>query len=214
MSNNTDDFLFGSGSPSAFGKDDPVGKTVTGQIISTDVRQQTDIRDGSPLTWDNGDAKMQLVVMLQTSERSTEIEDDDGQRAIYVKGSKKAGSQSLHDAVATAVRRSGAKGLEPGGTLAMTFTGTEPSQTRGFNDRKLWSASYTPPDQSAQTGDYLGTGQQQQVDTSTGEIQQPAQNTPEPAPQQQTAQQQGTPEQIAALRAAGVDPATVFPNAS
>jgi hypothetical protein len=150
----TNDFLMGSGSKSAFGKNDPVGYTVTGVIQSTEVRQQTDL-DGNLLTWDNGDPRMQLVVTLATDLRDDP--EDDGVRAVYVKGSKSPGSKSVHDAVRAAVQRAGAKGLEVGGTLTISFVGTEPAKTRGYSDRKLWEAQYAVPDRAAQTGDFLGT---------------------------------------------------------
>ena len=157
--NPADNFLTGGGVPSAFGKDDPTGTTVTGTVCepAPTVKQQTDIRDGHPLTWDNGDPKMQLVVTIQTDLRDPQITDDDGRRALYVKGSTKAGCKSMHDAVATAVRAAGAKGLAVGGRLTVQLVGTEPSQTRGFSDRKLWAASYAAPDASAVTGGFLGT---------------------------------------------------------
>lgn len=148
-----DQFLLGGGGASA--KFEAAGDQITGTIESTEVRQQTDLATGNPLTWDNGDPRMQLVVTLKTSLKDDE--DDDGVRKVYVKGSTKAGSKSLHDAVAAAVRNAGAKGLEEGGALTVTFVGTEPSKTRGFNDRKLYEASYVSPDKAAQTGDYLGT---------------------------------------------------------
>lgn len=199
-------FLLGGGNSAAFGKDDPVGTTVTGTIVSTEVRQQTDIASGAPLTWDNGDPRMQLVVTIQTSQRNGD--DDDGQRAIYVKGSKKPGSRSLHDAVATAVRQAGAKGIEPGGTLTVKFVGTEPSATRGFNDRKLWEATYVKPDAAAATGGFLGT-EQGPVDTTTGEIQQ---QPPAAAPAADVGPAQPTAEQLAAVRAANLDPRAVYPH--
>ena len=180
------DFLMGGGSASAFAKDDPVGTTVTGKIVSTEVRQQTDIEKGTPLTWDNGDPRMQLVVTLATDLRTDG--DDDGQRAIYVKGSKAVGSKSLHDAVRAAVQDAGAKGLEPGGTLTVQFIGTEPSKTRGFNDRKLWAAKYVAPDKAAETGGFLGTTDTTQAAPSgPPEFYQPTQqapaaSTPTPAP--------------------------------
>lgn len=188
----TNDFLLGGGGASA--KFDNVGDSITGVIESTEVKQQTDIQSGAPLTWDNGDPRMQLVVRLKTDLRDPNIEDDDGVRAIYVKGSKKPGSQSLHDAVASAVRAVGAKGLEVGGTLTVTFTGEEPSQTRGFNPRKLYTAQYATPDKAAATGDYLGTNPTPQ--------QAPA--AAAPAPQQQTpppAGQQPSAEELAAFKA-------------
>ena len=142
MSNNEiDSFLLGGGGSSA--KFENVGDTVTGTILSAEVKDQTDLATGAILKWDNGDTRKQLVVRLQTTQRDDE--DDDGVRALYVKGSKKAGSHSLHDAVASAVRLAGAKSLEVGGTLTVTYTGEEPSATRGFNPRKLYSASYVAP---------------------------------------------------------------------
>ncbi|GMA22260.1 hypothetical protein GCM10025864_44860 [Luteimicrobium album] len=150
----TNDFLMGSGSKSAFGRDDAVGYTVTGKVQSVEVRQQTDL-DGNLLTWDNGDPRMQLVVTLATDLRDDP--EDDGVRAVYVKGSKAPGSKSVHDAVRAAVQKSGAKGLEVGGTLTVSFVGTEPSKTRGYSDRKLWEAQYAAPDKAAQSGDFLGT---------------------------------------------------------
>jgi hypothetical protein len=158
MSNPADQFLLGGGGSSAkFGN---IGDTITGTIISTDVQQQTDIKTGAPLTWDNGDPRQQLVVRLQTEQRDPDNPDDEGVRAVYVKGSKKAGTQSMHDAVATAVRTAGGKGLEPGGTLTVTFVGEEPPVSKGLDPRKLWEAVYVQPDRAAQSGSFLGTAPQ------------------------------------------------------
>ena len=186
MSNNPNDFLLGGGGGSA--KFENVGDTVSGTITATEVKQQTDLKDNTPKTWDNGDPVMQLVVTLQTDQRDPENDDDEGIRNVYVKGSKKAGSRSLHDAVATAVRQSGAKGLEVGGTLSVTYTGEEPSSTRGFNPRKLYSATYSAPDKAAQTGDFLGTAPAQ----APAPVAAPAAAAPAP---------QMTPEQLAAFAA-------------
>ncbi len=158
--NAADNFLTGGGIPSAFGKDDPIGTTVTGVVCdpAPTVKQQTEIGTGKAVTWDNGDPKMQLVVTIQTDRRDPVIPNDDGRRALYVKGSTKAGSRSLHDAVSTAVRAVGARGLAIGGTLTVQLTGTEPSSTRGFSDRKLYAASYTAPDPALISSQFLGAG--------------------------------------------------------
>lgn len=211
-STTAEQFLLGGGGKSA--KFETVGTTVTGTIAAPpQVRQQTDMTSGAPLTWDNGDPKMQLVVQLQTSERLDG--DDDGIRNLYVKGSKDPASKSLHAAVAGAVQAAGAKGLEVGGTLTVQYTGDGVSKTRGFNPPKQYAASYKAPDAAG----FLGTDQpaaqpsqpptwaqseQGQVNTGTGEIapQQPPAAAPQAGP---------TPEAVAALRAAGVDPATVYP---
>lgn len=183
-----DAFLLGGGGQSA--TFDGVGDSVTGTVESTEVRQQTDFQSGQPKTWDDGSPVMQLVVSLQTTLRDDA--DDDGIRKVYVKGSKKPGSQSLHDAVATAVRQAGAKGLEEGGTLTVTYTGDEPPKTRGMSPRKLYSATYEAPDKAAATGDFLGTAPAQQ--------QAPAPQAA-PAAQPAAAPQPGSPEQAAAFQA-------------
>jgi hypothetical protein len=157
MSTSPNDFLLGGGGKSA--AFDTIGDSISGTITAEpEVRQQTDIQSGKPATWDNGDPKYQLVITLQTTLRADD--EDDGIRGVYIKGSKRAGTRSLHDAVATAVRNSGADGLAKGGVLTIRFVGEEPSQTRGFNPRKLYEANYVPPASGAASGDYLGTTQQ------------------------------------------------------
>lgn len=207
-----DEFLMGGGSKSA--KFDNVGDSITGQVVKTQVTQQTKMGDGTPLTWDNGDPRMQLVVTLQTALRDPADPEDDGLRNVYVKGSKKAGSRSLHDAVRAAVEGSGAKGLEPGGTLTIQHNGTEPASTTGFNDRKLYVASYVKPDQAAASGGFL-TGQPVAVtqpapaDPWQG-AQAPAASAAAPA--LAAVAPQPTQEQINALVAAQIDPRTVYPH--
>lgn len=135
-----DNFLLGSGGKGA--KFETVGDTVKGVICATpEMRQQTDIKTGAPSCWDDGSPKMQLVIKLQTDAKDDS--EDDGIRSLYVSGGfKRASTQK---AIADAVRASGAKGLEVGGTLAVKFTGEEPSQTKGFNPAKLYAAKYTAP---------------------------------------------------------------------
>jgi hypothetical protein len=156
MPNEADQFLLGGGGGRS-AKFENIGDTITGVIVSTQVQQQTDITTGVPLTWDNGDPRLQLQVRLQTSLRDPDIDDDDGIRAVYVKGPKRVGTQSMHDAVATAVRTAGGKGLEEGGTLTVTWVGEEPPTARGLSPRRLWSATYQQPDRAAQSGGFLGT---------------------------------------------------------
>lgn len=192
-----ENFLMGGGVASA--KFEAPGDTVEGTIAEApEVRQQTDMKDGSPQYWPSGDPKMQLVVTLQTTLRDEP--DDNGQRRIYIKG------KSLTDGTREAVKATGAKGLEVGGTLTVTYTGDGEATQRGFNPPKLYSVTYKRPDTTAATGQFLGV---QQPTPGAQQLQQAA-----PAPQQAPAAAPATgptPEQLAALRAAGVDPATVFP---
>lgn len=186
-----DQFLLGSGNKSA--SFPTIGASVTGTIAATpQVRQQTDM-SGNPLHWDNGDPRLQLVVALQTELRDDA--DDDGIRNLYVKGSKDPKSQSMHAAVAAAVQRSGAKGLELGGTLTVTYVADGVASTRGFNAPKKYEARYERPDASAASGDFLGTAGQQSSEA-------PAQQQGSEAPAQQATQP--TPAQVAALKAAGL----------
>ncbi len=147
MSQDVDIFLMGSGARSA--KFENVGDKVSGTICETpEMRAQTDIATGKPLTWDDGAPKMQLVITLQTTERDPADPEDDGKRRVYVKGSKKPGSKSMHDAVAGAIRAGGAKGLQIGGVLEVAHTGSRPADVKGFNPAKQYEARYTPPSAS------------------------------------------------------------------
>jgi hypothetical protein len=153
MSTDVDNFLLGSSSRSA--KFTTPGDIVKGVICAPpELRQKTDIKDGTPLTWQDGSPQMQLVVKLQTDDRDPSDPEDDGIRALYVSGGFKRAS--LQKAVADALRTAKAKGLEVGGTLAVKFTGEEPASTKGFNPAKLYAAQYQPPTQKA-ADDFLNT---------------------------------------------------------
>ena len=88
MSNPIDDFFAGSGAVSA--KFDYPGDTVTGKIVSADVRQQTDMDSGEPLFWPDGKPRNQLVLALQTSEQDSD--EDDGRRSVYIRGGNMPGT--------------------------------------------------------------------------------------------------------------------------
>lgn len=138
MSNNeAQDFLMGGGVPSAFKKDDGIGVTKGGQLTEQpEVKQQTDFDTGELLFWDDGSPRKQLVVTVQTTERDPMEADDTGLRRFYVKG-------NLQRAVRDAVRASGAKGLEVGGTLQVTRSGREEPKKRGMDGAWIYTAQYT-----------------------------------------------------------------------
>lgn len=140
MSTSTDinAFLMGGGAKSA--KFENVGDKISGTITAAEVTQQTDLTDGTPKTWDNGDPMMQLVVTIATDLR--EDEDDEGTRKLYLKGSKPTTSLG---AVRAAIKAAGAKGLEIGGTLSVAYTGDGEPTKRGFTAPKQYAAKYTPP---------------------------------------------------------------------
>lgn len=141
--------MSGGGTTSA--KFEAIGDKVSGEILSVETKQQTDL-DGNPKTWDNGDPMWQVVVVLQTDERNDD--EDDGRRAVYLKGSSKYASTAK--AAADAVKEAGAKSLEVGGTFGLAYIGDGEPTKRGFSAPKLYQAAYKPPVAGVDLGDLLG----------------------------------------------------------
>jgi hypothetical protein len=188
-----DDFLMGGGVPSA--KFPVLGHTVSGRITEQPtVEQQRNYEDDKLKFWDDGKPMMQLVVTLATNERDPENPEDDGARRLYVKGYMK-------NAVAGAVRAAGARGLEIGGTLSVTYTQDGEKKNPKFNAPKLFTAQYIPAATNALHTPDPGTAPQQQY--AAPPVQQYAAPAPAAAP---VAHIPGlTPEQ---LQAAMANPAT------
>ena len=137
MSTDPNGWLMSGGVGSA--KFDAHGDSVKGTITETpDLRQQTDFDTNAPLFWDDGKPKMQLVVTLATDQRDPSNPDDDGIRRLYVKG-------KLQQAVAGAIRKAGAKGLEVGGTLTVAYIGDDEPKRKGMSGAKLYTADYASP---------------------------------------------------------------------
>lgn len=130
-------------------KFDALGDKIEGVIISADERPQTDIETGEIKTWNDGRPIMQWVITLATDLRDADIPDDDGHRTVYAKGGKFVAAQgdgtSMMTAIADAVRASGAKSLEEGGTLAVAHTGLGEKKNKAYSAPKLYKARYTPP---------------------------------------------------------------------
>ncbi|WP_172384771.1 hypothetical protein [Streptomyces sp. MNP-20] len=185
----------GGGAPTA--KFPTPGTTVGGRITAPPkVEQQRDIKTGEAKVWSNGDPMMQLVVTVDTGQRDPSTEDDDGKRRIFVKGQMK-------NAVADAVRSSGAKGLEVGGHLAVTYTHDGEVTQRGFSAPKQYTAQYIPAAQAAlnATAPAPAAPAPPGVNTVTGEI-----TTPPPG---LTAQQYAAAQQTPATAALAQQAAAV-----
>lgn len=134
-------FLMGSGGPAA--KFPDLGTTVGGPITRIGApMQQRDMATNAPKFWDDGNPMMQLPVDVQTDQRDTEIPNDDGVRTLYIKGQMQA-------AIRDAVRRSGARMLEVGGTLTVKYASDGQPAKKGFNAPKVYEATYTPPTAAA-----------------------------------------------------------------
>lgn len=169
------------------------GDFVDGIVTETPtVRQQLDFNTKEPKFYNSGNPIMQMIIYLQTETR--EDDDDDGIRIYYVDSKNKR--ETLRDAVGAA----GATEVEVGARIRVEFLA---GGTRS-GEAKEYKSQYWRPD-------VLG------VNTATGEVgavpyaQSVAPMTPKhqreanPPP---TAKQH-TPEVLAALKAAGIDPATI-----
>lgn len=128
------DFLLSTGIPSF--KFENHGDIAKGPIVSLDMQQQRDFNTGVGLTWDNGDPKQQLRVVLATDQRDND--QDNGQRAIYVKG-------QMQQAVRDAIKKAGAQKIEVGGTLAVRYDSDGEPPKKGLNAPKQYVAKYEPP---------------------------------------------------------------------
>lgn len=138
--------LLGSGGAPAF-KFQTIGDTIRGTIVSTETRQQRDYATGDLKFWDDGKPMMEAVITLQTDLRDPTIQDDDGQRRIFVRGRLLG---ALRDArTAAKVDR-----IDVGGTLAVRYTGDGEPPKPGFRPPKLFTAEYRPP--AEQVNDLLG----------------------------------------------------------
>ncbi|MFT2016324.1 hypothetical protein ACMA1D_10840 [Streptomyces sp. 796.1] len=101
--------------------------------------QKRDFDSGEPVFWNDGRPKMLMQVNIQTEARDPADPDDDGVRALYLEYKKAY-------AVRDAVKASGARAVEPGGVLALTYTGDDHAAARGRGKPpKNYSATYQPP---------------------------------------------------------------------
>lgn len=231
-----DDVLMGGGAAPAWKFNEP-GTTRTGTILSKTTRQERDYDKDNPGGGDlkyfpSGDPIMGIVIEVATDERDAGGEDD-GKRTFYIEG------QHLKAAVRDAVKATGSQKLEIGGRVTVTFTHREDPTDR--RSRKYWNVVYTlaadnalhqgqqaqppaappvAPSPAAQP-QFVQTPQGI-VNTATGELVQPAVPPPSqppaappvapPAQPAAAGPEQPDPAAIAALRAANVDPKTVYPH--
>lgn len=128
--------LMGGGGRSA--KFENEGDTVIGYIARVETRQRTEIGTGHPMTWPDGNPRMQLVIQVLID--APEDDDDDGLRNLYV-----SIPSQMQKVIADAVRKVGERGLGNGGKLGVKYSKTEAPKQRGFNGQKIYTAKYEPP---------------------------------------------------------------------
>lgn len=141
-----DSFLMGrSGISAQFPK---IGHSYEGIIESFQMEQQRDYEDSDKhLWWDKEETKprMHLVVTLRTNARGKftksgdpiDVEGDDGTRNLFVKGAMK-------DALTKALRAAGARTIEDGARLKITYVGNGKQDNPRYNPPKQFSCEYTP----------------------------------------------------------------------
>lgn len=124
------------GGPPTF-KFETVGDTIKGTVVNAEVRQQKDYNTGEMLTWDDGSARLQLVV---------DIEQDDGEtRRVYLK------NQGL---TATKKALDGAP-LEVGARIGIQHTGVDAPRKAGMHGAKLFAVEYQAPTRAVDVGSIL-----------------------------------------------------------
>jgi hypothetical protein len=122
-------------------KFDKIGTVIKGTIVrEPELQQQRDIKDGKPLTFDDGSPRMQVKVILQTEAKDDA--DDNGERAVYLKS-------GLLKAVQAAIKKAGEKGLAINGLLSIKYVKDGEQKTKGFNPPKVYAAKYEAPDPAA-----------------------------------------------------------------
>jgi hypothetical protein len=107
-------------------------------------RQASKYGTDEPETWSNGDPVWQFVF--------SGIDPDTGEETRFF---CKEGAQlpAVKEALRSAGVGSGHSFI--GGTLAIKWTGEEPSKTKGFANKKTWSAQYKPAAASSVTDDLI-----------------------------------------------------------
>lgn len=113
-----------------------VGATAKGPIVSLEMQQQKNIDTGIPDTWPDGNPKMQLRIVLATDQRDDE--DDDGYRAIYVKG-------QMQVAIRDAIKAAGQTQIIEGGILAVKYESDGERSKPAYSPPKQYRAQYQPP---------------------------------------------------------------------
>lgn len=125
-----DDLLSGGGKSFKFER---IGTSVTGTIVSLDVKQKTEFGSGKLLTWDDGRPQEQIVVGIKTNARDDE--DDDGVRNVYIKGWGDP-LKAFRAAAATLGRKPAI-----GDTFTATYTGDGPAN--GLTPPKIFTYRIT-----------------------------------------------------------------------
>ena len=90
------------------GKECGVGDKISGIVVSAERAQQRDFDTGAAMEWDNGDPRMETVIIVgDTGLVDPEMHNDTGERALHLRGgnykiaegSGQAGEVALREAM-------------------------------------------------------------------------------------------------------------------
>lgn len=125
------------------GKGIGVGDKITGIVVSASKEQQRDFDSGALLEWDNGDPRMEAVVVVSdTGLKDPELDNDDGTRALHLRGGNYEVAEgygtSGEKALLEAINKSGVR-CDAGVKITAEITGMAKPTGRGRNPAKLWT---------------------------------------------------------------------------
>jgi hypothetical protein len=133
-----------------------MGAEVTGLIVSAEKAQQTDFDTGQGLEWENGDPRMESVIIMETDIRDPEVEDDGGTRALHLRGGNyeidEGTGISGEKALLEAMQKSGLR-CEAGVVIKAKITGMAKATGRGKKPAKLWTIRLEKAESSIDEGD-------------------------------------------------------------
>lgn len=107
-----------------------------GKILSKSISDQTKMGTGEVLRWKDSTPRKQMVLLLQTAERSDA--QDNGQRQLFIKGDLPRATREAFQAV-------GASDVEIGGWLYAAWVDDKPPSQSGYSPQKIYKCIYAPP---------------------------------------------------------------------
>lgn len=138
-----------SGTPWWGGEGCGIGDSIEGLIVRAGREQMRDFDTGALMEWDNGEPRLESVVVIASDLRRDDIVDDTGERALHLRGGKPEiakGSGSIGEtALKNAMRESGLR-VEPGMYCKAEITGMAKPTGRGRNPSKLWTITLSKPE--------------------------------------------------------------------
>lgn len=131
------------------GKGYGIGDKISGVVVSAERAQQRDFDTGTPMEWDNGDPRMETVIIVgDTGLVDPEMDNDTGERALHLRGGnfKVAEGTGLAGEVALreAMKKAGIR-CEPGCKIQAVITGLAEPTGRGKNPAKLFTIKLEAP---------------------------------------------------------------------